>query len=46
MARETTKRIALRPDTKQLLDDLKPGGVTHDHFQRELITVYQQHNSE
>jgi hypothetical protein len=34
MGRNTTERIALTPETKDLLDEQKPVGVTYDHWIR------------
>jgi hypothetical protein len=45
MARQTTKRIAVTPETKQLVDDTKPDRVEYDYFVRELLEVYQRHGS-
>lgn len=39
MASKATKRIALTPETKRLLDERKPDGVTHDHYVRKLLGV-------
>lgn len=40
MGRKTTERIALTPETKELVDEYKPDGVTYDHFQRQLLEQY------
>lgn len=39
MPAKATERIALRPNTKDILDDRKPEGVTYDHYVRELLGV-------
>lgn len=31
---KATERVALRPETKRLLDERKPEGVTYDHWIR------------
>ena len=43
MARKATKTIPVRPDTKKLLDECKPEGVTYDHFQRELLELHEEY---
>lgn len=46
MGREATDMIPVKPETKNLVDELKDDGVTYDYFQRELIEVYQAHASQ
>lgn len=42
MPRKATKTIPVRPETKELLDDIKEDGKTYDLFTRELIETYQK----
>lgn len=37
MARKATKCIPVRPDTKNLVDEQKPEGVTFDHWIRKQM---------
>lgn len=37
MGRNTTKRIALTPETKRLVDEAKPDGVNHDFFIKHAV---------
>ena len=37
MGRNTTKRVALTPETKRLLDEQKPDGVSHDFYIRHAL---------
>lgn len=37
MVRKATKCIPVRPDTKELVDDLKPEGETFDRFVRRML---------
>jgi len=37
MGRNTTKTVALTPETKNLIDDRKPEGVTYDYFVRHAV---------
>lgn len=43
MPAKATERVALRPDTKSLLDERKPDGVTYDHFIKTLLTDAPDH---
>jgi hypothetical protein len=37
MGRETTKRVGRTPDTKRLLDEKKPDGVSHDYYIKHAV---------
>jgi hypothetical protein len=37
MGRETTERVALRPETKSLLENKKPDGVDYDFYIRHAV---------
>lgn len=37
MGRTTTERVALTPETKALLDERKPDGVTADFYVKHAI---------
>jgi hypothetical protein len=39
MGRKATKTLPVRPETKQLVDERKPEGVTYDHWVRQLLGV-------
>lgn len=39
MGRKATAEICLRPETKQLVKERKPDGVTYDHYVRQLLEV-------
>lgn len=39
MADRADKRLPVRGDTKQLIDERKPKGVTYDHWIRQLMGV-------
>lgn len=39
MPRQATERVPIRPETKQLLDERKPDGVTYDRYLRRLMGV-------
>lgn len=44
MAREATKTIPVKPETKEQIDNIKPDGVTHDHFQRQLLELHKKYS--
>ena len=39
MGRNTTKRVALTPETKKMLDEQKPDGWTYDYWVRKQLGI-------
>jgi len=41
MGREATKTLPVKPETKKLVDEQKPDGVTYDYWIRDLLGAEQ-----
>jgi len=39
MGRKATKNLPIRPETKRLVDEQKPEGITYDHWIRQQLGV-------
>jgi squalene cyclase len=39
MGREATKTLPVKPETKNLVDEQKPDGVTYDYWVRKQLGV-------
>lgn len=41
MARQVTDQIPIKPETKDVIRERKPDGVTYDHYVRQLMGLEQ-----